>query len=193
MISTHNDLEQMLIMRGVAAEVAETTMQNHGRFAATYFASIPGQVCVISRPGLPDEQVDSSFAQRIRLICMTHGATAGILAARGTMICRRAEILDVSGPWTPQPAECIYLFGETVSGHQAVTCFRIIRGEKGEFLGFDSPEDLLLKGGGGCFPRFLSLAEPSEAERQLARRLLLSGDVRIERIPAEDNESSLAE
>ncbi len=187
MIDTETNLQHLREMISLAAASAEFSMKNLGRFPATYFARTPKHISVISQPHLPDDNAKDDLARVIRLACVAQAATAGVFAAEAFMVRGGPEVLDLRPSESPRRKECVYLVGETVSGHQLVRLLPIIRGEGGHFMAFESAEDVPVEEVIGRFARLLSPTKLSEAECRLARRSLLAGRVRIKNEPFRNN------
>jgi hypothetical protein len=157
--------------------LAQTEMRTQGKVHPTLLMNGADGIGMLQPKQLASEREKDHFLQVGRLTCIAHGAIATVLVTESWMVTpKRGEQLDLSVPPSKSPnrQEVVTIMGETRQGH-AQKILPIVRSEQGEFIGFSmgnpdmEAKDVNVK---GRFSQFLSITEPDDEARELAKEVL---------------------
>jgi hypothetical protein len=166
----NNNLPQLEQLMDEVCDFAEFFLMFHNHLPTGFVGTSPDDVFVLKQRNNDHDD----FIRNVRLECVAHAATLGVLLEHRWMAKRVfGHLLEVTTSPTefPDSIEIIYLAGQVVGGLEAVNCLPIIRDSSGIVTGFGellatSPrlivaEDVLLPS-----------STPTDRDRQIARSML---------------------
>jgi len=157
-----------------AEHYAEYCMRGTGRVTPTLFLIGPDGPLMFVPDSLADEQAKDDFANKARLVCIAHAATACVMALEAwAKFAKPGEKLDMTE--APSEAfdrrEVVVLMGESRDG-QKQKFLPIIRSGNGKFFGFGEAEDPGADEMKGRFVQILPTKAPDEGLREVAKAML---------------------
>jgi hypothetical protein len=172
---TSNTETQLDSLFARAAAHAEREMRTLGIAHPTFLATTPTGPFFMSPSDLPDDESKDAFIDLIRLMCVAHSATAGVLALETwTLAAKPGQTLDpsVRPSLSPDRRELVVLLGESQLEPHRQQFLPILRDNAGRFAGFGQTEALPPCPAEGRFSKLIPSAPPSRRMRRIARALL---------------------
>lgn len=146
----------------LALEYAESEMKSSGRLRTAFFAASPSGLVMITARDLDSAGSTAEFKSIARAACLAREANTGVLVHQ----------VSVTLPNYDGPREWLVLLGESANEPPCRQVSPILLNSAGTFAGFGALEDLIASPMDIAIPGIISALQPSEAEIQIARRVL---------------------
>jgi hypothetical protein len=179
-------LENLDDLLAQAEHYANYSMRNIGHLPPTLFLIGSKGPVMFMPESLADESEKDDFATTARLICISHAATACVMALEAWVkVAKPGEKFDE----TERPSEAIdrqevvVLLGESHTG-QKQKFLPIIRSDNGNFFGFGESDVPSMDEMKGRFAQLLPTKVPDEGIRLVAKAMLKVKCVgRVKQVP----------
>jgi hypothetical protein len=181
-----NRLENLDDLLGQAEHYANHSIRNIGHLPPTLFLIGSKGPVMFMPESLADESDKNDFATTARLICISHAATACVMALEAWIkIAKPGEKFDETEP--PSEAfdrqEVVVLLGDSHTGHKQ-KFLPIIRSDNGNFFGFGEENVPSMDEMTGRFAQLLPTKPPDEGIREVAKAMLkVKGVGQVTQVP----------
>lgn len=161
-------------------------MKRHGRLAPVMMAATPEGVILFSPDQMTDTGAKDDFANKVRLITGSYGASAVVLILESWITKAKAgEELDTETPPSESydREEVVVLIGQAPQGNMT-HLLPIHRLDNGKFWNLGDAEDMPADSFQGRFTGLLPPKPADEKTRQMGRMLLDAMGIKIIRVPS---------
>ena len=168
-----------------ADRYARLTMKRHGKLAPVMMAATPEGLILFTPDGLTDTGMKDDFANKVRLITASHGATAVVLIVESWLTrARPDQPLDQTPPSESlDREEMVVLIGQAQGGEHRTHFLPIHRLGNGKFWNLGDAEEMPADSFQGRFAGLLPPKPSDDKTRQMGRMLLDAMGVKITRVP----------
>ena len=167
-----------------ATRYAHFTMKKSGGIAPMMMASTDQGLILFSPDKLTDTGAKDDFANKVRLITASYGASAVVLIVESWVTLAKAgEKLDTTTPPSESydRQEMVVLIGQAVGGEHITRMLPIRRLGNGKFWNLDDPHEMAADTFEGRFAGLLPPKPVDEKTRQMGKVLLDAMGVKVGR------------
>jgi hypothetical protein len=175
--------EQLKTLLSYVEERAEDVLRKHGSLYPALYAISTEGVCLYVAPSF-EEHEKEAHAETVKLICAAHGAFVAVVATEAWgLFAKHGERLDLKlrPSESPERKEFVSLVGEALGGAFENRLLPILRDHRGRFSCLGKSDVLPPRPVLGRFANLLPQTMPTEADRALARVMLESRGIVIDR------------